>query len=253
MRQEYDKYTAEDQKVWSLLFNRQMEVLPGRADDAFFDGLRMIKFSAGNIPVFTETNQHLSAITGWEIEVVAGLIPDRDFFELLASCRFPCSTWLRTLEQLNYLQEPDMFHDVFGHVPLLTNQAYCDFLSGLAVIALKHIENPWAIELLSRIYWFTIEFGVIQSDNGLRIYGAGIMSSPGESEFSLQHKVPNYPFDVAHIFSTPYIKSKYQERYFVIQGYEQLYKSLDKIEEVLPQFINNQEKKAEWESTLETV
>lgn len=252
LRQVYENYTPQDHHVWNLLYQRQMEVLPNRADENFFKGLEMIQFSDKFIPNYDEVNKHLANITGWAIYVVPGLVPDKDFFELLANKKFPCSTWIRKIEQLEYLQEPDMFHDVFGHVPLLTEPSYCEFLSGLARIALKHIDNAWAIELLSRVYWFTIEFGLIKTKKGNRIYGAGILSSPGESIFSLEGLVPEYPFDVSKVYETSYIKSKFQERYFLIDSYEQLYGSLDLIEKELEVKIKDLQLKEEWTASLQS-
>ncbi len=234
MSQEYEKYTQEDQDVWRVLFERQITQLPSLACETFMKGLDDIQFKKDSIPNFIETNKILKQITGWELYVVPGLIDNKSFFELLKAKKFPATTWLRKMSELDYLEEPDMFHDVFGHVPLLTNQNFCDFLEGLSVIALKHIEDEWAVELLSRIYWYTVEFGLIENEKGLKIYGAGILSSSGESTYSLRSKTPSrVPYDVKKIFDTPYIKDKFQEIYFVIDSYEQLFNSLDKIEELL--------------------
>ncbi len=230
MRQDYEKYTEQDRAVWRLLFERQAAQLPGLADDAFLQGIEAIHFRADAIPRFEEMNTQLRQITGWEVAVVKGLIPNKDFFELLYNRAFPASTWLRKMEELEYLEEPDMFHDVYGHVPLLTNQNFCDFLRGLSGIALKHIDNEWAIELLSRLYWYTVEFGLIGTPAGLRIYGAGILSSSGESVYSLSDVPQQVPFNVADIYKTPYIKDKFQEKYFVIESYQQLYESLPEVE-----------------------
>src|SRR5690606_7815909 len=140
---------------------RQMPNLPKAASKAYIKGVEQVKFTEDKIPNFTELNEALEKRTGWEVQAAPGLIDDDLFFGLLNNRRFPSSTWLRTMEQLDYLEEPDMFHDAFAHMPLLTNQPYVDFLENLSGIALKHIENTFAIQLLSRIYWFTIEFGLI--------------------------------------------------------------------------------------------
>lgn len=231
LKQDYDRYSKEDFKVWELLYNRQSEVLPGRAAEEYLSGIKKIDFVADRIPNYTDMNEKLRNITGWEVVVVPGLIDNKPFFEYLHNCKFPASTWLRRLEELDYLEEPDMFHDIYGHVPLLTNQPFCDFLSGLAGIALKHIENEWAVEMLSRVYWYTVEFGLIKKDDKLEIYGAGILSSAGESVYSLESDKPaRVPYDVARLLQTPYIKDKFQETYFVINSYEELYNSLPVIE-----------------------
>jgi len=228
MSQEYDKYDKEALEVWQLLYNRQIKLLPGLADDAFLEGIELVGFSANKIPKFEEVNANLEKITGWKLVVVPGLIPNQPFFQLLENKFFPATTWLRKMEELDYLEEPDMFHDVFGHVPLLSNQDFVNFLSALSSIALKHIDNEWIVEIVSRLYWYTVEFGLIKTEKGMRIYGAGILSSSGESVYCLSEKAqPLYrPFDVKTILDTPYIKDRFQEIYFVIDSYKQLYESI---------------------------
>lgn len=234
MEQEYDKYTEEDFLVWKLLYERQIAQLPGAAVSEYIKGIERVQFVADRIPRFDETNKLLKTYTGWELVVVPGLIPDKDFFELLANKKFPASTWLRRLSELDYLEEPDMFHDVFGHVPLLTNQYVVDYLQALSKIALQHIDNAWAIELLSRIYWFTIEFGLIRENGKLLIYGAGILSSKGETWYSLHDPSPKrHPFNVAQILNTPYRKDEYQKEYFIIDSFGQLPGSIDELERQL--------------------
>jgi phenylalanine-4-hydroxylase len=165
--------------------------------------------------------------------VVPGLIPNREFFQLMSNRNFCATTWLRTMEQLDYLQEPDMFHDVFGHVPLLTNPPLCNFLADLSRIALRFVENERVIELISRVYWFTVEFGLIREEGQLKIYGAGILSSVGETKYALGDIPVRIPYDVRLMLDTPYIKEKFQEKYFVIDSYDQLYASVDEIERLL--------------------
>lgn len=223
MLQEYEKYTNEDFQVWKLLYERQYPQLEGAAIQEFVDGIHRVKFVADKIPRFDETNLLLRNHTGWELVVVPGLIPDKDFFELLSNKKFPASTWLRKLSELDYLEEPDMFHDVFGHVPLLTNKNVVSYLQELSRIALRYIDNPWAIELMSRIYWFTVEFGLIRDKGKLRIYGAGILSSKGETVYSLHDSTPlRHPFDVETILNTPYRKDVFQKEYFIVESFEQL-------------------------------
>lgn len=233
LRQDYAAYTAEDAQVWKILFERQIQNMPGRAATAFLDGLARIDFRADEIPNFERTNDHLRRLTGWEVVAVPGLIADDLFFQMLADRQFPAATWLRKMSQLDYLEEPDMFHDVFAHVPLLTNQAFVDFLQDLSRLALAHIRDPWAIELLSRIYWFTVEFGLIHEPAGLRIYGAGILSSAGETKFSLSEAPAHLDYDVSRIMQTAYWKDKFQDKYFIISSYEQLYGSIPEIQSVL--------------------
>ncbi|MEB2782485.1 phenylalanine 4-monooxygenase [Algoriphagus sp. C2-6-M1] len=241
LRQEYELYTEEDFKVWKILFERQMPNLPKAASKAYLEGVKLVKFTADKIANFEELNQILAKSTGWEVHVVPGLIDDDLFFGLLNNRRFPSSTWLRTMEQLDYLEEPDMFHDAFAHMPLLTNQPYVDFLENLSGIALRHIDNPWAIQLLSRIYWFTIEFGLIKEEEELKIYGAGILSSAGETKFSLSNEPAHFDYDVRMILNQEYWKDRFQDKYFVIESYEQLYESLPEIEEVLEEMLGSRE------------
>ncbi|MCU0449836.1 MAG: phenylalanine 4-monooxygenase [Bernardetiaceae bacterium] len=237
MHQEYEKYTEQDLLVWQLLFDRQMKQLPGLASPAYLEGIEKIGFRRDRIPHFGEMNAALGQITGWRVEVVKGLIPNKEFFEMLESRGFPASTWFRKLEQLDYLEEPDMFHDVFGHVPLLTNHDFCGFLAGLSKVALQFIDHELAIELIARLYWYTVEFGLIQEPEGLRIYGAGILSSGGESVYCLGPQPQRVPFNVAEIVDTPYIKEKFQEKYFVIHSYRELFDSLPQLAAIIAQKV----------------
>lgn len=233
MQQIYESYTAEDQDVWGILFSRQFKNSKQTATEEYVKGIDLIHFNEKAIPKFTETNAYLKELTGWQVAAVPGIVADDKFFELLSNKVFPATTWLRTREQLDYLEEPDMFHDVFGHIPLLTNQPFVDFLQGLAKIGLKHIDNEWAIHLLSRIYWFTIEFGLIRENGALRIYGAGIISSPGETLFSLSDAPEHFEYDIDAIIDSTYQKDVFQTKYFIIDSYEQLYSSLPQIEKVI--------------------
>jgi phenylalanine-4-hydroxylase len=237
LKQAYESYTSEDAEVWRILFERQYKNLPNAASIAYLKGLDQIGFSAKEIANFDKVNEILSNSTQWSVQVVPGLIDDDLFFGLLYHKRFPSSTWLRSKEQLDYLQEPDMFHDAFAHLPLLTNQPYVDFLSNLARIALDNLNNPLAIELLSRMYWFTIEFGLIRENGRLRVYGAGILSSAGETKYCLSEEPRHLDFDVETILNNPYWKNRFQERYYVIDSYEQLYASIPEIEECLERML----------------
>lgn len=237
MQQNYEQYTPESHHVWELLYNEQKEVLAERATNKFITGIKAIKFESKKIPEFTTINEILKKLTGWEVYPVPGLIDNKPFFELLAQKKFPATTWLRTLAQLKYIEEPDMFHDVFGHVPLLSESYFVGFLEGISQIALQYINNDTAIELMARIYWYTIEFGLIKENNTTKIYGAGILSSPGESIYSLSDEAVHYPFDIAHIFATPYIKNRFQGQYFVAESYEQLYLSLPELQKQITNFM----------------
>ncbi len=237
MTQNYHTYTPSDHEVWQLLFKRQILKLSSIASVAYLEGIEKTGFVAGHIPDFEhETNPRLQAITGWSVVVVDGLVPIKEFFELLADKKFPASTWLRKMEQLEYLEEPDMFHDTFGHVPLLTNKAFCNFLTEFSEISLKYIHDETAVKLLQKLYWFTVEFGLINENNQLKIYGGGIISSSGESVYSLCSGVPErVPYSIEEILNTEVKIDAYQKKYFVIESYEQLFQSLTKFEEILEQ------------------
>lgn len=238
MRQAYEAYTAEDLEVWQRLFDRQTAQLPGLAAEDFLSAVQTIEFGRDRIPNFDEMNVILGRTTGWGLVVVPGLIANKEFFELLEDKKFPATTWFRRLSQLDYLEEPDMFHDVYGHVPLLTHPDFCGFLSGLSRVALQYIDNEWAIELISRLYWYTVEFGLIEDEKGLRIYGAGILSSSGESVYSVGPEPVRVPYDIRTIFRTPYIKDRYQEKYFVISSYRQLFDSVGEMEGILAEELD---------------
>ena len=225
----YKNYTKQDFSVWETLFNRQMDLLTDRASKEYLLAHKTMNFSPKQIPDFREVNAVVGNLTGWNLQVVPCISPQKEFFQLLSKKKFTATCWLRAMEQLDYLEEPDMFHDVFGHVPLLTNKSYCSFFEGISNIALEHIDNPLAIELLGKIYWFTIEFGLIREEGKLKIYGAGIMSSFGEVKHCLSDKVTHVDFDVEKIFSTDYRNDQMQNLYYVIDSYEQLYNSLDAI------------------------
>lgn len=241
MRQDYTGYTANDYAVWKILYNRQIGNLPQKATQAYMDGIEIVEFKADKIPNFEEINHLLQPITGWKIQVVPGLIPNKTFFELMRDKNFCATTWLRHIDQLDYLEEPDMFHDVFGHVPLLTNHNLCDFLVQLSTIALKYIDNEEVIEAVARLYWYTIEFGLIQEEAGLRIYGAGILSSSGETDYALLSPEPQrVSYDVEKIIQTPYIKDRFQDIYFVIPSFEALFLSINEVADCIERIANKQ-------------
>lgn len=230
LQQQYDEYTPEHFKVWETLFNRQITNLQPTVTEKYLEGLNKIQFHAHRIPEFTFTNTLLAQSTGWQIQAVPGIIPDKDFFMLLNEKKFPATCWLRDMSQLNYIEQPDMFHDVFGHVPLLTDPHFCEFLLGLSHIALPHINNEFAIELMSRIYWFTVEFGLIKEIGNTKIYGAGIVSSSGETAYSLSPQPQHLPFNVTQVLHSAFHKDKMQEKYFVVESFEELYHCLPQIE-----------------------
>jgi phenylalanine-4-hydroxylase len=230
MEQNYSKYIAEDFKVWKTLFERQMKILPELASQSYLEAVDLVGFRSDKIPDFKEVNAILKEQSGWQLSVVPNIVPNEEFFPLLSNKTFSATSWLRKMSELDYLDEPDMFHDVFGHVPLLSNPTFCAFFKGLADIAMKYLYDPESIEMLGRMYWFTIEFGLIREDGILKIYGAGILSSHGETKFSLSDEPEHLEFDVASVLEQDYDNMKIQDKYFVIESFEQLFQSLNKIE-----------------------
>ena len=220
--QDWAAYDPGEHQVWTTLYNRQASQLPGRAAEVFLKGLDALDLHRGGIPDFKRINQDLSRLTGWTVVAVPGLVPDAVFFEHLANRRFPAGRFIRKPGQLDYLEEPDVFHDVFGHVPMLTDPTFADYMQaygtgGLRAVHLGHLHH------LARLYWYTVEFGLMQSPQGLRIYGAGIVSSHAESRFALESASPNrIGFDLERVMRTPYRIDDFQQTYFVIPSLQAL-------------------------------
>ena len=222
--QPWDSYSAEDHATWATLFRRQRDILKGRACDEFIDNQERFGMSAEQIPRFEELNEVLAKTTGWELIGVEGLLPELTFFDHLANRRFPVTWWIRRPEQIDYIAEPDMFHDLFGHVPLLLNPVFADYMQAYGRGGVKaHGVSAEALVNLTRLYWYTVEFGLIRQRGELRIYGSGIVSSKGESIHSLESASPNrIGFDLKRIMRTRYRIDTYQKTYFVIDSFEQL-------------------------------
>lgn len=215
-------YSKEEHRVWGLLFERQQKLLPNRACDEYLEGLQKLNLTATQIPQLPEVSQRLKAITGWEVVPVPALISAREFFELLAKRHFPAATFIRCFEELDYVQEPDIFHELFGHCPMLTNPVYADFVHQYALQVLKFPESDWA--LLQRMFWFTVEFGLIKTSQGIRAYGGGILSSITETVYCVDSDIPlRILFEPASAFRMPYRIDRLQVVYFVIEDYQQLY------------------------------
>ena len=220
--QNWTSYTDADHDTYRRLYERQTALLPGLACDAFIEALPALG-ARDRIPRFEEINERLKPATGWEIVAVPGLIPERPFFDLLANRRFPVTDWIRTPEEFDYVVEPDVFHDLFGHVPLLFNPVFADYVQRYGAGGLKAHELG-AGELLSRLYWYTIEFGLIHQADGLRAYGAGILSSSGELRHSVTDRRPQrIALDLLRCMRTRYKIDDYQATYFVIDSFAQLF------------------------------
>ena len=220
--QNFAAYTAADHDTYRRLYERQRALLPGLASEAFIQALPSLGAS-DRIPRFEEVNERLHKATGWELVGVPGLIPEVPFFTLLANRKFPVTDWIRTPEEFDYIVEPDIFHDLFGHVPLLFNPVFADYVQRYGQGGLK-AQGLGACEMLSRLYWYTIEFGLIREAGGLRAYGAGILSSSGELAYSVQSPEPQrIPLQLARTMRTRYKIDTYQQTYFVIDSFEQLF------------------------------
>ena len=225
--QHWDAYTAEQHAVWATLFDRQVRLLKGRVVPVFLDHIDGLAMAGDGIPDFRRLNETLHRATGWTVVAVPGLVPDAVFFEHLANRRFPATCFIRTPDQLDYLEEPDTFHDVFGHVPLLLDPVFADYMQEYGKGGLK-AEGQGALKRLARLYCYTVEFGLTRTPDGLRIYGAGIASSAGESVFALEDRSPNrIAFDLDRVMRTEYRIDDYQETYFVIPGFRSLMKATE--------------------------
>ena len=220
--QDWAAYTPAQHAVWQTLFERQRQLLQGRACDAFIQGIEALPISAQRIPDFKALSEVLLQRTGWQVVAVPGLVPDEVFFEHLAHRRFPAGQFIRQAHQLDYLEEPDVFHDVFGHVPLLMNPVMADYLQAYGQGGLR-AQSLGMLDKLARVYWYTVEFGLVQQADGLRIYGAGIASSAAETVFALEDESPQrLRFELERVMRTNYRIDDFQESYFVVDHLDAL-------------------------------
>ncbi len=228
------QYSAEENAVWEALYKRQEKTWPGRACQEYLDGLNALNLTKDSVPQLPDVSKTLKKMTGWGLVQVEAIISAREFFELLSVRKFPVATFIRIFDELDYVQEPDIFHELVGHCPMLTNQIYADFMHKYAQMVLTFPEKDWP--LLQRLFWFTVEFGLIYTTNGLRIYGGGILSSINETVYSVESSIPQRClFDTLVAFRTPYRIDELQKVYFVIHDYQQLY---DLTELDIAQLIN---------------
>lgn len=219
------KYSSVENEVWQTLYKRQVGLWSGRACQEYLDGLAALNFTTDEIPQLPRVSKILNAMTGWVVEPVAALISAREFFGLLGRRKFPAATFIRTMDELDYVQEPDIFHELVGHCPMLTNQVYADFMQDYAQMVLTFPEEDWP--LLQRLFWFTVEFGLIDTKHGLRVYGGGILSSINETVYSVESDLPQRVlFSPLAALRTPYRIDQLQNVYFVIHDYQELYNFL---------------------------
>ena len=220
--QEWERYTPEEHATWDTLFERQVRMLPDRATCEFMRGLEVLRLSKSGIPDFDELSDRLMKATGWQVVAVPGLVPDDVFFDHLANRRFVSGNFIRRPDQLDYLQEPDVFHDVFGHVPLLTNPVFADYMQAYGQGGRRAAELG-VIDRLARLYWYTVEFGLVRAGDELKLYGAGIVSSYAESMFAIDDPSPNrIGFDLKRLMRTKYRIDDFQQNYFVIDSFDDL-------------------------------
>ena len=217
-------YSSDDDAIWNDLFERQMEILPGRACGAFLAGLQKLHLGRGGVPEFARLSRELGALTGWSVVPVPMLIPDHVFFWHLANRRFPAGNFIRGRDSFDYIQEPDVFHDVFGHVPMLTDPVFADYMHEYGKAGWKAMRYN-RLKALGALYWYTVEFGLIREGDDLRIYGAGILSGPREAVFALEGRSPNrIMLNVDRVMRTDYVIDDLQPTYFVIESFADLYR-----------------------------
>jgi len=220
--QGWENYAQAEHEVWITLYERQAALLEGRACEPFLRGLEALDLHRSGIPDFSRINTELNRLTGWSVVAVPGLVPDEVFFDHLANRRFPAGQFIRKPQELDYLQEPDIFHDVFGHVPMLTDPVFADYMAAYGRGGQRALERG-QLANLARLYWYTVEFGLLQTAQGARIYGAGIVSSRAESIFALDDPSPNrLAFDLERVMRTPYRIDDFQQVYFVIPSLQAL-------------------------------
>ena len=224
IEQNWGAYSVADHNTWKTLYNRQLETLKARVCEEYLEGLKTLHLVADTVPDFAQMNKHLRAATGWEVLAVPGLIASKPFFSMLANRQFPAGTFIRTPEQLDYLEEPDIFHDVFGHIPLLSNPAYANYMQEYGRAGLAALEHK-GIKFLARLNWYTIEFGLIKNNGEVKAYGAGIMSSYGEAKYLFNDPSANWlQFDIDRVLRTGYYIDDLQASYFTIDSFESLFK-----------------------------
>jgi phenylalanine-4-hydroxylase len=222
--QHWERYGAEQHGIWRTLYEHQASILPGRACREFLDGMGKLELVADHIPDFERLSDSLEKVTGWRVVAVPSLVPDAIFFDHLANRRFPAGQFIRRTDQLDYIEEPDVFHDVFGHVPMLAHPVFADYMQAYGKGGQRALNEFGQLQNLARLYWYTVEFGLINGPEGLRIYGSGIASSRAESIYSVESPSPNrIHFDLERVMRTKYRIDDFQESYFVISSFEELF------------------------------
>lgn len=235
IEQVYDKYTAEDHDVWKILFSRQTEMVKNIASSEYQRGIKLLDLDSDRIPELSALNQKLEEKSGWVLMPVAGLVSNYDFFYLISNKVFPINIHIRRVDELDFAELPDIFHDIFGHVPMLINPLFTDFMIRFSRISLKYIHDERAIAYFGRLYWFTLETGLIKENGEIKAYGGAIITSSGEIANVYKGTVPLKPFNLNTLLETSFEYLKMQREYFLIDSYAQLFDSLDNLEEQLTQ------------------
>jgi len=231
--QNYADYTQEDLEVWKFLVVRQNELVLGSASNAFQNGIKTLGIDHVKIADVKELGVRLKAISGWDLIGVGGLLSNADFFYLLNNKKFPVAVRMRSLKEVDFSELPDLFHDIYGHVSLLTNQRFCDYIFRYSQIAIKYLHNDLAMTYLGRLYWFTLETGLVLENGLLKPYGGAILSSSGEIKNVFSPKIPKYSFDLKQVMTTPYDNLCLQKEYFVIESFNQLFDCVGNAEEAM--------------------
>jgi len=224
--QHWERYTAAEHAVWRTLFERQSEILKGRVCDEFLAGLKNLHLVPDQIPDFERASDKLEKLTGWRTVAVPSLVPDDVFFDHLANRRFPVGQFIRRFDQLDYIEEPDVFHDFFGHVPMLAHPVFGNYMEAYGKGGQRALKEFGKLKNLARLYWYTVEFGLIEKPEGLRIYGSGIVSSRAESIYAVESPSPNrIHFELERVMRTDYRIDDFQESYFVISSFDELFEA----------------------------
>lgn len=228
IRQDFDAYTAEDHQVWGILYAKRMRELERNGSRVFLEGARAIGLRADQVPDLAEVNARLDRMTGWNAVPVSGYIPARQFFQCLAERRFPTTVTVRSREQLDYLPEPDIFHDVFGHVPLHADPVFADFLQGFGQAAVG-ARTEEELEQMARLFWFTVEFGLCREDGQTKVYGSGLISSAGDAANALGPKCDRRPFTLQAVIEQPFEIDRFQDVLFVVDSFDQLFEAVEEV------------------------
>lgn len=233
MEQNYDAYTAEDHQNWSILFDRQNKAVLHLAADAFRSGFLQLDLNPRRIENIPVRNTTMKQKFGWQLHPVSGLLPLDEFLNLLINKEFPVTVYMRKKEELEFSELPDIFHDLYGHAPMLASPVFSEFISRYAEIAIGYINDPEAVEYMSRFYWYTMEMGLIEEDEKLKPFGSAILTSAGEMENIVNPDVPKRPFDVEDVLNTPYDSFSLQTQYFYLHSFEQLFDALGTFRQTL--------------------